>query len=95
MIVKFLDLYKNEKKLVDVCSCHCHLIISCFIKIHNYLPFQCRLTQIVLQNKPLNGHSVVCNECVCMWWFSINAAVISGRHRPVASVVKWQCEQHG
>ena len=30
-------------------------IISCFIKIQNGLPFWCRLTQIVLEKRPLNG----------------------------------------
>jgi len=37
-------------------SLHCDLIISCFIKIQNALPFWCRLTQIVLEKRPLNGH---------------------------------------
>jgi len=34
--------------------CHCHHIISCFSKIQNGLPFWCRLTQVVLEKKPLN-----------------------------------------
>ena len=40
--------------------CHCHPIISCFSKIQNGLPFWCRLTQVVLEKRPLN----VC-VCVC------------------------------
>jgi len=44
--------------------CHCHLIISCFIKIQNGLPFWCRLTQVVLENRPLNG-SVCVRVCDC------------------------------
>jgi len=31
--------------------------ISCFIKVHNGLPFWCRLTQVVLERRPLNGCS--------------------------------------
>ena len=34
--------------------CHFHPIISCFIKIQNGLPFWCRLTQVVLEIRPLN-----------------------------------------
>ena len=35
-----------------------HPIISCFIKIQIGLPstFLCRLTQVVLEKRPLNGH---------------------------------------
>jgi len=32
-------------------------IISCFIKIQNGLPFWCKLTEVVLEKRPLNGHS--------------------------------------
>jgi len=35
--------------------CHCHPITYCFSKIQNGLPFWCRLTQIVLEKRPLNG----------------------------------------
>ena len=35
------------------------LIISCFSKIQNGLPFWCRLTQVVLEKRPLN-------VCVCV-----------------------------
>jgi len=41
--------------------CHCHPIISCFCKIQNGLPFWCRLTQVVLEKRPLN-------VCVCEEW---------------------------
>jgi len=37
--------------------CHCHPIISCSSKIQNGLPFWCRLTQVVLENKLLSGCS--------------------------------------
>jgi len=37
--------------------CHCHPIISCSIKIQNGLPFWCRLTQVVLEKRLLNGCS--------------------------------------
>ena len=35
----------------------CHPIISCSSKIQNGLPFWCRLTQIVLEIRPLHGCS--------------------------------------
>jgi len=38
--------------------CHCHPIISCSSIIQNSLPFWCRLTQVVLEKRPLNGCSV-------------------------------------
>jgi len=34
--------------------CHCHPIISYSSKIQNGLPFWCRLTQVVLEKRPLN-----------------------------------------
>ena len=37
--------------------CHCHPIISCSSEIQNGLPFWCRLTQVVLEKRPLNGCS--------------------------------------
>ena len=37
--------------------CHYHPIISCFSKIQNGLPFWCRLAQVVLEKRLLNGCS--------------------------------------
>jgi len=33
--------------------CHCHPILSCFIKIQNHLPFLCGLSHMVLERRPL------------------------------------------
>ena len=51
----------SEVQMICIWSswCHCHPIISCFSKIQNSLPFWCRLTQVVLEKRPLNGRSVV------------------------------------
>jgi len=38
-------------------GCHCHPIICCSSKIQNGLPFWCRLSQVVLEKRPLNGCS--------------------------------------
>jgi len=35
--------------------CHYHPIVSCFIKIQNGFTFQWRITQVVLEKRPLNG----------------------------------------
>ena len=40
--------------------CHRHPIISCFSKIQNGLPVWCRLTQVVLEKRPLNVCMYVC-----------------------------------
>jgi len=40
-------------------GCHCHPIISCFIKIQNGLHFWCWFTQVVLEEKLLNVCSLV------------------------------------
>ena len=47
----------SEVQVVCIWSswCHCHPIISCSSKIQNGLPFRCRLTQVVLEKRPLNG----------------------------------------
>jgi len=39
--------------------CHCHPNISCCSKIQNGVPFWYRLTQVVLEKRPLNGLVVV------------------------------------
>jgi len=46
----------SEVQMICIWSrwCHCHPIISCFIKIQIGLPFWCRLTQVVLEKRPLN-----------------------------------------
>jgi len=47
------------RKVQTICIwfslCRCYLIISCFIKIQNGLPFWCWLTQVVLERRLLNG----------------------------------------
>jgi len=35
--------------------CHCHPIVSCSSYIQNGLPFWCRIAQVVLEKRPLNG----------------------------------------
>jgi len=35
--------------------CHCHPIVSCFIKLQNGLLFWCWLTWVVLEKRPLHG----------------------------------------
>jgi len=49
----------SEVQMVCVWStwCYCHLIISCSSKIQKGLLFWCRLTQVVLIRRPLNGCS--------------------------------------
>jgi len=55
--------YLPESELQMACIwsswCHCHPIIICSSKIHNGLPFWCRLTQVVLEKRPLNKCSSV------------------------------------
>jgi len=55
--------------------CHCHPIISCSSKIQNCLPFWCRLAQVVLERRPLNGCSslFICWDCTdgCPGWCSV------------------------
>jgi len=45
--------------------CHCHPIISCFIKTQNGLPFWCQLTQAVLEKKELLNECCCCCCCSC------------------------------
>jgi len=49
----------SEVQMICIWSswCHCHPIISCSNKIQNGLPFWCWLTQVVLEERPLNGCS--------------------------------------
>ena len=47
----------SEVQMICIWSswCHCHPVISCFIKIQNGLTFWFRLIQIILEKRPLNG----------------------------------------
>jgi len=59
---------------------HCHPIISYSSKIQNGLPFWCRLTQVVVEKRPLNRCSVVMYRPACL--------------RPpyfLSQVGKWRC----
>jgi len=44
--------------------CHYHPIISCSSKIQSGLPFWCRLTQVVLEKRQLNGCSSSSSCCI-------------------------------
>jgi len=46
----------QQGKIICIWSswCHCHHIISSSSKIQNGLPSWCRLTQVVLEKRPLN-----------------------------------------
>jgi len=47
-------------------SCwNCHPVIYCLTKSHNGSPFWCRLTCVVLENRPL----IACCRCCCWWWW--------------------------
>jgi len=58
----------NEVQMICVWSswCHCHPIISCSSKIQNDLPFWCRLTQVVLEKRPLHRCSTSTTSSGCM-----------------------------
>jgi len=55
-VVVWLSVW-SEVQMMCIWSswCHCHPIISCSSKIQNGLPFwcRCRLTQPVLEKRPL------------------------------------------
>ena len=55
-VVRYLRGYLSGARcnLFAYGPCHCHPIISCSSKIQNSLPFWCRLTQVVLEKRPLN-----------------------------------------
>jgi len=56
----------SEVQMICIWSswCHCHPIISCFVKIQNGLPIWCHLTQVVLEREaPLHAiFLVTCSE---------------------------------
>jgi len=81
--------------------CYCHPIISCFSKIQNGLAIWCRLTQVVLEKRPLN-------VCVCAFhqithitndWFMccccscVPAGQGSGRTNQQRAVPDFRCCQ--
>jgi len=72
-VLVWLSVWSDEQTICIWSSwCHCHPIISCCSKIQNGLPFWCRLTQVVLEKRPLNGcssssilHCTTCHRSVC------------------------------
>jgi len=67
--------------------CHCHLIISCFSKIQNGLPFGCRFTQVV--SSKLVGYTPA--GCLTGRLLDRQAASPAGRFsgRPLETLVRW------
>ena len=45
--------------------CHCHPVISCFIKIQIALTFLVPANQVVLEKRPLNGYLIIRLEIGC------------------------------
>jgi len=68
----------SHRKSIQSSWCHCHPIISCCCKIQNGLPFWCRLTQVVLEKRPLNRcssssssiHPIITVKLACIAKFS-------------------------
>jgi len=59
-ILAWLSVWSKVQMIcIWSCWCHCHPIISSSSKIQNGLLFWCRLTQVVLEKRPLNGCSSV------------------------------------
>jgi len=56
VVLAWLSVW-SEVQMICIWSswCHCHPIISCFIRIQNGLPFWFWLTRVVLEKRPLNG----------------------------------------
>jgi len=55
MVLSWLYVWSKVQMIcIWFCWCHCHPIISCFIKIDYDLPFWCRLNQVVLEKRPSN-----------------------------------------
>ena len=57
----------SEVQVICISSswCHCHSIISCFIKIQIGLTFLCQFMQVFLKKWPLNG--CLCLQCLMPW----------------------------
>ena len=55
----------SEVQMICISSswCHCHLVISCFIKIRLVWPSWCRLTQVVLEKRPLKRCLLLFEAC--------------------------------
>jgi len=47
------------------------LTVSCSSKIQIGLPLWYRLTQVVLEKRPLNGCSTVTKQCFCLQCFDV------------------------
>jgi len=93
-VLAWLSVWSEVQMICIWCSwSHCHPIISCSSKIQNGLPFWCRLTQVVLEKRPLNGCSSssssswpVCLTCMCR-----ERGQLGGRAVVVCSGDVWNC----
>jgi len=79
-------IYVQQGALKMICIwsswCHCHLIMSCCVKIQIGLTFWCRLTQVVLGKRTLNGCLSVCGLLFtrhkqCVKYFKVTADTCS------------------
>jgi len=58
VVLAWLSVWREVQTICIWSSwCHCHPIISCFIKIQNGSTFWCHLTQVVVEKRLLNGRS--------------------------------------
>jgi len=69
--------------------CHCHPVISCSSEIQNGLPFQYRLTQIVLGKCLLNGCSTGSSSCVLVKSYDEAASRIQRPLKPASVLSMW------
>ena len=63
-----------------ICICHCHPIISCFIKIQNGLPFWWCLIPVIVENRPLNRLLLWLSLFNLVAWVSHFTASMSSTH---------------
>jgi len=79
----------SEVQMICIWSswCHCHPIMSCSSKIQIGLPFWCRLTQVVVEKRPLNGCSSSSSSIV--WIHFLRVLALGDSVLPFPSGVWW------
>ena len=61
-VLAWLSVWSEVQTCISPSWCHCHSLSLAPVKSRLFLPFWYRLTQVVLERRPLNGFTVVHNH---------------------------------
>ena len=74
-LLVWLSVWSEVQTCIWPSWCHCHSLSLAPIKSRLVLPFWYRLTQVVLEKRPLNGCCCCYTEIVCLHLLPVSSSV--------------------